>query len=72
MIIYGSQAPPPEAVPSRKVAVLRSAMKDQQRVIPIAPLVPLLRCGSLAKTTRWYARSELEDCRAALEDLNWG
>jgi hypothetical protein len=60
------------AVPSRKVAVLRSAMKDQQRVIPIAPLVPLPRCGSHVKTTRRYARSELEDRRAALEDLDGG
>jgi hypothetical protein len=47
-------------------------MKDQQRVIPIAPLVPLPRCGSHVKTTRRYARSELEDRRAALEDLDWG
>ena len=94
-------------------------MKDQQRVIPIAPLVPLLNLDSATrsisvnkvltaagveesahalrhtlatrlvrehgrdlalvadvmghadmKTTRRYARSELEDRRAALEDLD--
>ena len=71
------------AVPSRKVAVLRSSIRDQEPCDPHRAACAVgqsqQRCeeaGRLGdadvKTARRYARSALEDRRAALEDLDRG